>query len=160
MNYTSLKIRLSVPVERVETAISNSRVENRCFNPLNSYIKSDFQRRRYENSYALLKTKHNGFNEGECSPCFARAANFTLVAIAVFYFSWRVANSFRVESRVDTNGVNDGDCAQESYNPSFLDLLFWTTITFSVAQNKTSTMNFSTLVKATHCFVCFVLLSF
>ena len=74
-----------VPVERVETAISNSRVKNRSFNPLNSYIKSDFQKKRYENSYALLKTKHNGFNEGECSPCFAQAANYTLVAIAVFH---------------------------------------------------------------------------
>ena len=71
-------------------------------------------------------------------------------------FHWN--NQFRVESRVDTNGVNDGDRAQKSYNPSFHQLLFWTTITFSVAQNKTSSMDFSTLVKATHCFVCFVLI--
>ena len=32
-----LKIRFSVPVERVETSIFNPRVESCCFNPLHSY---------------------------------------------------------------------------------------------------------------------------
>ena len=43
-----LKIRFSVPVERVETTIFNPRDENRCFNPLHSYSQSDCQKSCYE----------------------------------------------------------------------------------------------------------------
>ena len=43
-----LKIRFSVPVERVETTIFNPRVESRCFNPLHSYSQSDSQKSCYE----------------------------------------------------------------------------------------------------------------
>ena len=43
-----LKIRFSVPVERVETSIFNPRVESRCFNPLHSYRQSDSQKSCYE----------------------------------------------------------------------------------------------------------------
>ena len=45
-----MRIWLGVTVERVETATFNPRVENRSFNPLYRYRKSDFQRRRYEKS--------------------------------------------------------------------------------------------------------------
>ena len=44
----SLKIRFSVPVERVETMIFNPRVESRSFNPLHSYSQSDSQKSCYE----------------------------------------------------------------------------------------------------------------
>ena len=43
-----LKIRFSVPVERIETTIFKPRVESRCFNPLHSYSQSDSQKSFYE----------------------------------------------------------------------------------------------------------------
>ena len=43
-----LKIRFSVPVERVETTIFNPRVESRCFSRLHSYSQSDSQKSCYE----------------------------------------------------------------------------------------------------------------
>ena len=43
-----LKIRIAVPVERVETTIFNPRVQSRCFNPLHSYSQSDSQKSCYE----------------------------------------------------------------------------------------------------------------
>ena len=43
-----LKIRFSVPVERVETTIFHPRFESRCLNPLHSYRKSDSQKSCYE----------------------------------------------------------------------------------------------------------------
>ena len=79
-----LKIRFSVPVERFETTIFNPRVESRCFIPLHSYSQSDSQKSCYEKQYTLLETKHSESISCDCSPRFARAANFKLIAIAMF----------------------------------------------------------------------------
>ena len=79
-----LKIRFAVPVERVETTILYPRVESRCFNPLHSYSQSDSEKSCYDKKYTLLETKHSESNSCDCSPRFTRAANFTLIAIAMF----------------------------------------------------------------------------
>ena len=79
-----LKIRFSVPVERVETTIFNPRVESRCFIPLHSYRQSDSQKSCYEKSYTLLETKHSESISCDCSPRFTRAANFALMQSLCF----------------------------------------------------------------------------
>ena len=79
-----LKIRFSVPVERVETTIFNPRVESCCFNPLHSYSQSDSQKRYYEKQYTLIETKHSESISCDCSPRFTRAANFTLMQSLCF----------------------------------------------------------------------------
>ena len=79
-----MKIRFSVPVERVETTIFNPRVESRCFNPLHSYRQSDSQKSCYEKWYTLLETKQSESISCDCSPRFTRAANFTLMQSLCF----------------------------------------------------------------------------
>ena len=55
----SFENQIFVPVEWVETAISNPRIVTCSFNPFRRYRKSNFQKRRYEKNYKIIENEDN-----------------------------------------------------------------------------------------------------